>query len=60
LLAFWNSSAIASVIGKTVDEPSTEMILFCAEAAPTVSSRATADSVADLNMGLSYLDWSGN
>jgi hypothetical protein len=28
LLAFWNSSAIASVIGKTVDEPSMAMIVF--------------------------------
>jgi hypothetical protein len=34
------------------------MILFCAEAARTVSSRATADSVADLSMGFSCFDLS--
>ena len=55
LLAFWNSSAIASVMGNTVDEPSMAMILFCAEVAPTVSTKATAESSADLSMNASCL-----
>ena len=43
LLAFWNSSAMASVIGNTVEEPSIAM-MFCAGAAPIESVSAAAAS----------------
>jgi hypothetical protein len=48
LLAFWNSSATASVIGYTVEEPSIAIIRCCAVAAPVVANNATAANMADL------------
>ena len=39
-LSFWNSSATASVIGKTVLEPSILTIFGSAEAVPVTSRRA--------------------